>query len=153
MLVVTSLAHSVNVELLISDIQKYGISKKQIFVTSLDKISPTESIHSERLIEDGIKLSFIDLAFAFGTAFSVIGAIYGYTLKWGPINWGLIGFFTGCLSAYVISFVMRKNKKRIKDEDYSEVLIFIQCDEQYHRKLKQLFLEYKTNGTAVLLRD
>jgi hypothetical protein len=153
MLVVTSLVHSVEVELLIADIEKIGVSKEKIFATALNKISPTESNNTKRLVDRGMDVTFIDLAFAIGTALSVIGAIYGYALKWGPIIWGLIGFFLGVIIAYLLTVGSSKKQSKRKDNDPTEVLLFIDCDESLHRKLKELFLAYETNGTAVLVRD
>jgi hypothetical protein len=152
MLVVASIEHTVEAEILITDIVDLGISKENIMVKALEKVPPSEIAGNPEIYYKGTNYSFFDLALAFGTAFSVIGAIYGYVLDWGPIIWGIIGFSIGAILAFFLHRTFNKGSKHIKDYDTSEVLIFVECEQSQHRPLKELFMNYRSNGLAVLVK-
>jgi hypothetical protein len=68
----------------------------------------------------------------FGVFTSVLGAIYGYTLKWGPIIWGLIGLALGMLLGFIIELVIHRKRilrKRLKNKSITEVVLMIKCSE------------------------
>jgi hypothetical protein len=151
MLIVATMDHGVELELLITDIEQLNVPKNKIHVSLLEKINVTESTNTLRIAEKGIQYSFIDLSMSIGTVLAIIGAIYGYSLQWGPIIWGLIGFFTGVTISYIPYKMANSNlKSKEKQDKEPEVLLFIECENHLQKNIKELLMNYCASGMAII---
>jgi hypothetical protein len=100
---VSAFQHSVYLELAIIDLEQIGISKEDILALPLDKNGPNNtSVRTSH--KDGT--SMVDLVFILSSIFMLLGAIYGFVLKWGPILWGLIGIIVGALIGLAIELLL-----------------------------------------------
>ncbi|MFT8321316.1 MAG: hypothetical protein ABF649_10450 [Bacillus sp. (in: firmicutes)] len=139
--------HSIHVELVITKLQKIGVSN--LFAVPLDN-SPQElklfdTIHrsdGDSLINKGMILAVI---------FSVITASRGFNLKWGPIYWGLIGAIAGFIFGVLIDVFLhrRKNKTRRKRKNkQAEVILIIECKEEEAKQVEKIIWEHFAFGFA-----
>jgi len=117
------------VELAISELELNNIKREKILAIPLGKKNEKRKILDSINQSDGISL--IDIAAILATAFMVLGVIYGFVLKWGPITWGLIGLITGAVLGLIIDIIPKKKGGRSKKTDGSrktEIVIIIDCD-------------------------
>lgn len=144
--------HSANLELAISYLEKYGISKDKIFAVPLTnrkkELRIFDSIHNS----DGISL--ISTGAALGTAFAVIGASVGFKLQWGPIYWGLIGTGGGFLLGLLIDLfyykVIKKQQRLLRGRN-SDVIIIVECEEKQSDMVENILWHHFALGTAKVL--
>lgn len=117
-------------EMVISNLEKKGIKKENIFAVPLDNREEDRKIFDTIHYSDGTSL--IDIGMGLATAFSVIGASIGFKLAWGPIYWGLIGasvgFILGLTIRLIMELVIKKNKRVLKGK-HSEIIIIVDCEE------------------------
>ena len=87
---------------------------------------------------DGV--SMIDGGAVLGSAFMVLGVIYGFVLTWGPIIWGLIGLATGFLLGFIIDYFWGKirHSKNRRKESRGEVIILVNCGEGQLETVKKV---------------
>jgi len=127
--VLASFEYSEYLELAISELELKGIKRERILAVPLGKKTEKAKIFDTISQSDGISL--IDSALILGTVFMVLGVIYGYVLKWGPIIWGLIGLIAGAVLGFIIDIIPKKkgqnNKKKVKNKT-TEVVILVHCD-------------------------
>jgi hypothetical protein len=127
MYVISTHTYSLYIELAISELEQIGIARKKILALPLDKRTEKRKLFDTISQSDGISL--FDLAAVLGTAFMVLGTIYGYVLKWGPILGALLGLFIGAVLGLILDSFPRKkhdNKNKVKDST-SEVVMIVNC--------------------------
>ncbi|MBB5172387.1 hypothetical protein [Texcoconibacillus texcoconensis] len=147
--VVASFDHSVYLEMAIKELEKHGVAKQDIFTVPLtQKIKPKKN--SEIIRSSGFSL--LDITFAFGTAFSLFGVIYGFVLGGGPIMWGLIGLFFGWGFGFVLDLLMRKKQYKMKKKkgEGGEVMLVVHCDKQLVTLVKEILFDHYTLGLQVV---
>lgn len=130
--IIATFEYSIALELALSELENIGISKKKISAFPLDKRTEEAKLFDSMHQSDGNSL--FDLAAVLGSIFMLLGSIYGYVLKLGPILWGFFGLIFGLLSGFLIDYAIYKWKqaKKINQNKkgiMSEVVIVIECDE------------------------
>jgi len=121
--------HSIKLELAISSLEQVGVQKKNIFAVPLTNRKLERRLFDTIHNSDGG--SFISTGAALGTAFSVVGTSFGFSLQWGPIYWGLIGAAGGFLLGLVIDlFINKVIKKRqhLLRGKIVQVILIVECD-------------------------
>lgn len=146
MLVVTTFENSVFIELAISSLEQKGIPKEQIFAVSLDKRTEPRQLFDTIHRADGF--SMFDTAAILGTCLMLLGAIYGYVLKWGPIIWGIIGAVTGLLVGFLIKFWMVKKGRGGNKQITSEIVLMIRCEDHQWEAIEKILWEHTALGIA-----
>jgi hypothetical protein len=136
--------HCTYLELAISQMEQEGIPKEKILAVSLnttdDSMKLMDSIHHS----DGVSL--FDTGAALATAFAVIGVSIGFRLAWGPVYWGLIGACSGLLLGFLLNFfyhrvIKKKKLKPFSKKKETEVVIVIECHEDFYRRIQQVLLD------------
>lgn len=126
------------IELAISKLQNFGITKEQILAAPLDKPAEARQLFDSIHRSDGHSL--FDAAAILGTCGMLLGAIYGYVLYWGPIIWGIIGAVSGLLVGFFIKLAMtKKSKNGVKKT--SEIILMIHCEESQKEIIEIVLLE------------
>lgn len=148
MYIVSSFEHSLLLEIAISELESMGIEKKNILAVPLAKIDEPKKILDTIHYSDGISL--FDGASTLGLVFLVLGVIYGFVWKWGPILWGLIGLFTGAALGFILDFLIhRKNDKSLSNRPM-EVVLLINCANNQVEKIERILTEHSALGMAKL---
>jgi hypothetical protein len=130
----------------ISSLEQKGIPKEKIFAAPLDKRKEPRQLFDTIHRADGISL--FDAGALLGTCFMLLGAIYGYVLKWGPIIWGIIGALSGLAIGILIKlWLVKKNNKGTKKIS-SEIVLMIRCEEYQWDSVEQMLWDNLALGVT-----
>lgn len=147
MYIISTFEHSTLLEIAITDLEEKGITKKDIIVIPLQMIDEQSHIFDSIHRADGISL--FDGAAALGTAFMVLGSIYGFIWEWGPIIWGLIGLAIGATLGFLLDLLISKrkipplsNSSKIK----SEVVIIVNCKQHQLPLVEKVLSDHQALG-------
>jgi len=149
MQIFSTFEHSTYLELAITSLEKAGVEKGKILAVPLMNRTEERRLFDTLHRADGVSL--FDKGAAIGTAFSVIGAGVGFTLKWGPIYWGLIGAAVGFMLGFIIDYMMYKvvhKRKRILRGKKSEVVLVVECSKELEEKVEELLWDHLALGVA-----
>jgi hypothetical protein len=144
--VLATFENSLFIELAITAMEQKGIPKEKILAAPLDKRSEPRQLFDTIHRADG--LSMFDGAAILGTCFMLIGAIYGYVLKWGPIIWGIIGAVSGLLLGFLIKILLVKNKQRGEKSIASEIILMVRCEEHQWESIEKILWENTAIGVT-----
>lgn len=148
MRIISTFEHSIYLEKAIVCLERQGISKEQIFAAPLNKQGVDSSISLDTLHRSNGK-SFLDIPTLLGSFFCALGTIYGFVLPWGPVLWGLIGFFGGLILGCIIKISIIKlsgEKKRSKSK--TEVVLMIDCEKEMGKSVEQILWEHQAFGVS-----
>jgi len=128
MYIISTFDYSVNLEIALTSIEMKGVEKENIFVVPVDKAN--EKLQLIDSIHHSDSVSVLDLAAILGAISMLMGSIYGFVLKWGPVWWGLIGLGIGFGLGIIIKLILlRKYLNKDKSVKEPEVVIIIECKE------------------------
>lgn len=148
--IISSFEHSAFLELAINKMQQCGINKKAIAAVPLEITTGQPKLFDTIHRADGYSL--FDLGAVFGTVFSVLGAAFGFELKWGPIIWGLIGLVVGFLIGFIIDYLFTKKRihhRKLKSMN-TEVVLIVKCEEAEYQMIEEILVEHKAIGIGKL---
>ena len=149
MYIVSTFEHSNYLELAITAIQMKGIAKENILCVPMDKRSEDKKLFDTLHSADG--LSLLDLPIVLATILCLLGGIYGFILKWGPVLWGLIGFFIGFSIGFIIKLMTtKKYNNRQKNLKATEVVMIINCNDNQLDMVKDTLWEHYALGVSQL---
>ena len=137
--IIASFEHSTNLELALTELVHMGIVKEKILAVPLNQKRQQQQLLDSIHRSDGISL--FDAAAPWGTIFSLLGAIYGFILPWGPILWGLIGAVTGFIFGVIIDFLISKKKQSRKSNLTTEVFVAVDCSETQSPLVEKILWE------------
>ncbi|PRX30399.1 hypothetical protein BX659_10740 [Orenia metallireducens] len=147
--IICTFEYSNYLELAISTMEMQGIKKEDILAIPMDKRNSSRRFFDSIHHSDG--LSLLDLSSILGTIFMLLGSIYGFILKWGPIVWGLIGLLVGGFLGLLIRLLISKNKSyRQRNKKSTEVVLIIKCEEKKLELVKDILWENYALGVAKL---
>ncbi|GKU84864.1 hypothetical protein [Niallia sp. NCCP-28] len=149
MQIFSTFEHSSYLELAITSLEKAGVKKQEILAVPLMNRTEERRLFDTLHRADGISL--FDKGAAIGTAFSVIGAGVGFTLKWGPIYWGLIGAAVGFMVGFMIDYFIYKvvyKRKRVLKGKKSEVVLVVECPKELVERVEELLWDHLALGVA-----
>lgn len=145
--VIATFENSLFIELAISALEQKEIPKEKILAAPLDKRTEPRQLFDTIHRADGFSL--FDGGAILGTCLMLLGTIYGYILKWGPIIWGIIGAVSGLLLGFLIKwFLMKKNDLGIK-KITSEIVLMIRCEDPQWEAVEKILWE---NGALGITR-
>jgi hypothetical protein len=146
MLVIATFENSLFIEMAISSLEQKGIPKEKIFAAPLDKRKEPRQLFDTIHRADGVSL--FDVGAILGTCFMLLGAIYGYVLKWGPIIWGIIGALSGLSIGILIKFWIVKRNIKGNKKISSEIVLMIRCEEYQWESVQQLLWDNLALGVT-----
>jgi len=149
MYIVSTFEYSNYLEVAITAIQMKGIAKENILCVPVDKRSEDKKFFDTLHSADG--LSLLDVPIILATVFCLLGSIYGFILKWGPVLWGLIGFFIGLSIGFMIKLITtKKYNNRQRYLKVTEVVMIIDCNDNQLDMLKDILWEHNALGVGKL---
>lgn len=157
MFVAGTFRYNLHLELAISELEKKGVSRNAIAAipmhSQVEKRRIMDTIHRA----DGI--SSFDAAALLGTFCMLMGAIYGFVLKWGPVIWGLIGLLLGAILGLLADlFVHRLLQKHPLLPPYNkmptsyspQVVLIIECQADQTQTIKDVLWDNLALGVGTL---
>lgn len=144
MLVIASFENTIFIELAISELEQNDFSNKEILAAPLNKRPEQRKLFDTIHSADG--LSLFDGAAILGTCFMLLGAIYGYVLKWGPILWGIIGAVSGLLLGFLIKMILVKKNNNNPKKITSEIILMVRCEEHEWKTVEKILWENQALG-------
>ena len=151
MYIIAAFEHSTYLELALAGLEKNGIGREKILAVPLDQKLEERQILDTIHRSDGFSL--FDGAAVLGTVFMLLGVIYGFVLKWGPVIWGLIGLFLGAFLGFVPDLFIGKGpsgKRRIKRRA-AEVVLIINCGEDKAEMAESVLRDHFALGVGRLV--
>lgn len=109
MYVFSTFEHSTYLEMALNILEEKGIERKNIVAVPIETKRVYAKLFDTIHASDGV--SMFDKGMALATAFSVIGASYGFILTLGPILWGLIGAAVGFCAGVSWDLLSHKNQR------------------------------------------
>lgn len=148
MYIIASFNYSLYLELAVSYLEQKGVNRKNIYAVPLSKRNEQKKLFDSINQSDGVSL--IDLALVLGSAFMVIGTIYGFYLKIGPILLGLIGLFFGAILGFIIDIIpkRKKNIRNSADAKTAEIFIIIECEKTQVEMIEKALWDNLAQGIA-----
>ncbi|MDQ0974526.1 hypothetical protein QFZ31_004404 [Neobacillus niacini] len=144
MFVIATFENSIYIELAITALEQQGISKELILAAPLDKRKEPRNLFDTIHKSDGFSL--FDGPSILGTCLMLLGAIYGYELKWGPILWGIIGAVSGLLLGFLIKMLMLKKSKRGSKNISSEIVLMVRCEDHKWEMVEKILWDHLALG-------
>lgn len=150
MYVFSTFEHSVFLELVIAALEEKGFAKNRILAVPLEKRYEGRKILDTIHQSDG--RSLFDGAAVLGTVFMVLGVIYGFTWKWGPIIWGIIGLAFGGGLGFLLDLLITKSRASQKKSQAkaTEVILIINCNGNQVEMIENILWEHLALGVARL---
>jgi hypothetical protein len=150
--VIATFEQSIYLEMALSALEQKGIAKGDILAVPLGKRAEPRRMFDTIHRADGH--SVFDTAAVLGTVLMLLGTVYGYVLKWGPIIWGLIGAISGMLLGFLIKYAIVKKSNKGLDRGpggiTSEVVVIVQCEESKWETVEQILWENTALGISKL---
>jgi hypothetical protein len=148
---ISTFEYSSHLELAIGEIQHLGIEKKDIYAIPLDQRA--ETVHLFDTIHKADGESLTDIAAILGCVGMLLGVIYGFVLKWGPILCGLLGLVIGALLGGFLDLMLtrkQRNRKAVKKD--AEVILYVVCPDHLTEKIESILWEQFALGMAKIKR-
>ncbi len=149
MIVIGTFLHSLDLELLLANVEKKHIERKYIMVVPMD-MDPTNPSWLEGK-KKHLYFKAIEVGMACATGFSVIGASVGFRLAWGPVIWGLtatgLGFGIGFGTYF---FAKKLSRYRDHPPELPEITVLVQCRDEQSEKMKDLMWKHSALTVGII---
>ncbi|MGG3467080.1 hypothetical protein ABES02_06015 [Neobacillus pocheonensis] len=149
MVIIATFENSIFIELAISRLEQSGIKNDKILAAPLDKRTEQRQLFDTIHRADGFSL--FDLSAILGTCFMLLGVIYGYTFKWGPIIWGIIGAVSGLLVGFIIKMLMIKKDQNGTKNITAEIVLMVRCEEHQIEKIENILWDNNALGFTTII--
>lgn len=149
MYIVATFEYSKSIEMAIVDLERTGLTRKEILALPLDKRQEVGKLFDSIHQSDGTSL--VDKSAVLGTIFMLLGVIYGYVLTWGPILWGTIGLSTGFIVGFVWDLlVMKRKRKKTKASRHhnSEIILLVMCTNHSAKQVEKILWDNHAFGVG-----
>jgi hypothetical protein len=144
MYVLSVFNHSVNVEMAVTSLTEAGIAQQNIMASAVEK-ELSDGKFFDTMHSFNTKSQF-DLPMMLGVLLALLGCIYGFVLRWGPVIWGVIGGAAG-FAIGLLTKLMRFNKQKTNRIE-SEVVILVSCEGGKTEEVKKLLRENGALGIS-----
>jgi hypothetical protein len=137
--IIATFKHSKKIEIALADLKNIGLNNSEILALPLDNRASNLKLVDSKKQSD--RESVFDIAAILGMVLMLLGCIYGFVLKWGPIIWALIGLVIGIIIGLAIkfSFVKRNRKRNVdKNDETSEIVLIVNCSNYQGDKVKKI---------------
>ncbi|WP_160725379.1 hypothetical protein [Bacillus sp. USDA818B3_A] len=142
--VIATFENSLSIELAISELEVNRIPKERILAAPLNKRSNTKRLFDSIHEADGVSL--FDGPAILGTCLMLLGAIYGFVFKWGPIIWGIIGAVSGLILGFLIKLLLVKKSEKGFKKMTSEIVLMIRCEDHQWEMIQQVLWKNSALG-------
>ncbi|NQX66452.1 hypothetical protein HQN90_09975 [Paenibacillus alba] len=149
MYIVASFEHSTAIELALTELEQTGIQKSDMFALPLRIRNKNKKLFDNAHYSDGV--SFIDLSTIMGSILMLVGGIYGFVLKQGPVLWALYGLVSGGVLGFLIKWLVIKKLPSLDlfgRTRPTEVVMMIRCSSEDDERIKDILWHNKALGVT-----
>ncbi|GMK41870.1 hypothetical protein PCCS19_49290 [Paenibacillus sp. CCS19] len=135
--VIAAFEPSDDLEMAILALEKSGINREYIAAVPMESTAAKpDLLHT---VYRGSGSSAFDAAAVVGTICSVLGASFGFELKWGPVLWGLIGLAIGAAIGYILNmlFVHRSDERKPRSRFKASIVLIVRCQQNESRMVSE----------------
>ncbi|MNC20026.1 hypothetical protein D3C75_679680 [compost metagenome] len=136
----SSFESSVYLELAILALEQNGFDKESIAAVPMEPTTQRTNLSDSIHRAGGIGI--FDAAAILGTIFSVLGASFGFELRWGPILWGLIGLAAGAFTGLILFLIAGKRLNGKSSGTKALVVLIIHCEEAESNKAINILKQF-----------
>ncbi|MEC0226573.1 hypothetical protein [Paenibacillus alba] len=147
--IVASFEHSTAIELALTELEQTGIQKSDMFALPLRIRNENKKLFDNAHYSDGV--SFIDLSTIMGSILMLVGGIYGFVLKQGPVLWALYGLVSGGVLGFLIKWLVIKKLPSLDlfgRTRPTEVVMMIRCSSEDDERIKDILWHNKALGVT-----
>lgn len=147
----SSFDHSTYLEMALAMLEEKGVDRENILAVPIERRKPNRRLFDTIHSSDGVSL--FDSGMVLATAFSVIGASYGFVLAWGPIVWGMIGALSGIglgIGVSLFSYWRKHGKEHRFSEQATEVVVIVNCQAEQAKMVEETLWDYLAYGVGRL---
>ncbi|MBA2937267.1 hypothetical protein HZF08_03040 [Paenibacillus sp. CGMCC 1.16610] len=147
MYIIASFEHSTAIELALTELEQIGVEKSDMFALPLRVRNEKKKLFDNAHYSDGV--SFVDLATILGSICMLLGGIYGFVLKQGPILWALYGLVVGGVLGFLIKFIVIKKMPSLDlfgRRKATEIVMMIRCGSTNDDQIKKILWNNKALG-------
>ncbi len=141
MYVVSLFEHNLNVELAITALEKAGTPRDHILAAAVKKELPGGKFFDTMYVYNA-KGQF-DLPMILG---ALMGCVYGFALRWGPVIWGTIGGIAGFAAGLLVKLAVFKKNRQTRHT--GEVVIVVACEPERADEVVRLLRENGALGVS-----
>lgn len=147
MYIIASFEHSTAIELALTELEQIGVEKSDMFALPLRVRNEKKKLFDNAHYSDGV--SFVDLATILGAICMLLGGIYGFVLKQGPILWALYGLVLGGVLGFLIKFIVIKKMPSLDlfgRRKTTEIVMMIRCGSTNDDQIKKILWNNQALG-------
>lgn len=149
MIVIGAFLYSLNVELLLANVEKNRIERKYIMVVPMDMDPANPSWLEDK--KRHLHSKAIETGMACATGFSVIGASAGFILAWGPVIWGLMAAGLGFSIGFGTYFwAKRLSRYRDRPAKLPEITLLVQCRDEQAEQIRNLMWQHSALTVGII---
>lgn len=150
--IIAAFEPSDDLEMAILALERDGIDRNHIAAVPME--STAAKPHLLHTIYRGSGSGAFDAAAVVGTICSVLGASFGFDLKWGPVLWGLIGLAIGSIIGYILNkvFANRGNQATPSASVKASVVLIVRCHESEWRAVNETLRQFSAISIGTLNR-
>jgi hypothetical protein len=144
--IVAVFPYSVNVELVLTELLRFGIARENLAAVPLRNEEKPLTIEA---VGTGGRTPF-DIAFLIGTIGMMLGCIYGFVLPGGPIFWALGLLIVGFSVGFAVEFMIRNRQKKRDPARYPGIVLMIHCRAEQEQAVKQILQRHLAKGIGII---
>ncbi len=149
MIVIGTFLHSLDLELLLAQVEKSPVARKHIMVVPMDMDQETPARLEDQ--KTHLRHNGAEVGMACATGFSVFGASAGFVLAWGPVIWGLIAAAIGFGAGFGIYYWTRKlGRVRNLPNRLPELIVLVQCGDQQAGLIKDAMWKHSALTVGII---
>ena len=132
MIIIGTFEHSIELELLLANLENNHVARKHIMVVPMD-IDPKNPFQVDSKRRD-LYYKGIEVGIACATGSSVIGASMGFIMTWGPVFCALIASAIGFSIGFGIYLFFNKwSIYKNTPNKLPEITVIVQCEDEQSR--------------------
>ncbi|HYE12407.1 MAG TPA: hypothetical protein VEF53_19745 [Patescibacteria group bacterium] len=141
MIVIGTFEYSIDLELLLANLEDTHIAREHIMVVPMD-IDPQNPFRFDSKKRD-LRYKGTEVGMAVATGCSVIGTSAGFILAWGPVFWGLVAAAIGFFIGFGIYFFTHKpSNYRQQPNILPGIIVIVQCKDEQLRLITDAMWKY-----------
>ncbi|MBD3922530.1 hypothetical protein H8B09_27505 [Paenibacillus sp. PR3] len=151
--IIAAFEPSDDLEMAILALERDGIDRKHIAAVPMESTAAKRNLL--HIVHRGGGNGAFDAAAVIGTICSVLGASFGFDLKWGPILWGLIGLAIGATIGYILNkaFANRGNQATPSSSVKASVVLIVRCEASEWRAVNEILRQFSAISIGTLNRQ